>query len=452
MLARDRAAADKNCMTTPGSAQDPRALMETAELLARAGRVAEAAETCRGVIRLQPSALPAHALLASLAFQAGRFQEATDALAKCVELSPLQADFAFRLGLAAEKAGNGQLALQAYLRAFRLSPRDARLALFAGAALEDAGRFEDAAVVFSLGDDLAANMRKLHRDQQADPDLRQRSAKADRRIREHYTQLHHDSVDEASRLLSAEGHAPHLDRVRNAIWPQTHLGSFDYRTPLQAPDIFYMPDLPASPTVARERLPWAAAVEACTEIVRREYEEATRAGAPMAPYVHAQTASPVWRELRGNMDWSSLHLYSRAEETPVAKLFPQTLRALEAADIVRVGNGKPIEMFFSRLAPGTHIPPHCGAANNRLTVHLPLIVPPNCAIRVANEVLGWRVGELLAFDDSFEHEAWNRSDSERVVLIFEAHHPDLRPEERRAIEHIFMARERWRQQRSIPSA
>jgi len=399
-----------------------------------------------------PSELSAHALLASLEFQAGRFQEAADALAKCVELSPWEAGFAFRLGLAAQKAGNTQLALASYLRAFRLAPKDPRLALFAGAALEDAGRFEEAATVFSLGDDVAANLRTLHADAKQDPEIRERSAKADNRIRQHYTQLHHDSVDEAARRLAAEGHEPNLDRVRNAIWPQTHLGSFDYRTPLQAPDIFYMPDLPASPSIPRDRLSWAGAVEACTDAIRREYEDAIRAGAAMSPYVHAQTASPTWRELRGKMDWSSLHLYSRAEETPVAKLFPNTLRALQAADVVRVGDGRPIEMFFSRLAPGTHIPPHFGAANNRLTVHLPLIVPPNCAIRVADEIHEWRVGELLAFDDSFEHEAWNRSDSERVVLIFEAHHPDLRPEERRAIEHIFMARERWRQARTIPTA
>ena len=41
-----------------------------------------------------------------------------------------------------------------------------------------------------------------------------------------------------------------------------------------------------------------------------------------------------------------------------------------------------MEAFFSRLVPGAHIPPHYGLTNTRLTVHLPLIVPEDCGIRV----------------------------------------------------------------------
>ena len=151
----------------------------------------------------------------------------------------------------------------------------------------------------------------------------------------------------------------------------------------------------------------------------------------------------------GTADWSSLHLYKVAEETPFARLFPKTLTALEAADVVRV-DGRPVELFFSRLKPGTHIPPHFGIANNRLTLHLPLIVPGDCAIRVGNEMHAWREGELFAFDDSFEHEAWNRSSEDRVVLIFESHHPDLSPDERRAIEYAIEARGRWLKERRVP--
>ena len=161
-------------------------------------------------------------------------------------------------------------------------------------------------------------------------------------------------------------------------------------------------------------------------------------------------ASPIWRELRGNIDWSSLHLYKVAEETPFARLFPKTLKALEAADVVRV-DGRPVELFFSRLKPGTHIPPHFGIANNRMTIHLPLIVPGDCEIRVGNEMHTWREGELFAFDDSFEHEAWNRSSEDRVVLIFESHHPDLSPDERRAIEYAIEARGRWLKERRVPA-
>jgi hypothetical protein len=49
------------------------------------------------------------------------------------------------------------------------------------------------------------------------------------------------------------------------------------------------------------------------------------------------------------------------------------------------------EILFSILEPGTHLRPHCGPSNNRLTVHLGLMIPPGCTIRVAGETREWEV-------------------------------------------------------------
>lgn len=87
-----------------------------------------------------------------------------------------------------------------------------------------------------------------------------------------------------------------------------------------------------------------------------------------------------------------------------------------------------------------------------MTVHLPLIVPDNCAIRVGDYHHSWREGEVFAFDDSFDHEAWNDSDLVRIVLIFEAWHPDLTADEIKAVERSFSARENWTKNRTIPKA
>ncbi len=77
--------------------------------------------------------------------------------------------------------------------------------------------------------------------------------------------------------------------------------------------------------------------------------------------------------------------------------------------------------------------------NTRLVCHLPLIVPPGCGFRVGGETRLWEEGQLLIFDDTIEHEAWNEGQSERVVLIFDVWHPDLDAEERRAISVMFEA-------------
>jgi aspartyl/asparaginyl beta-hydroxylase (cupin superfamily) len=77
--------------------------------------------------------------------------------------------------------------------------------------------------------------------------------------------------------------------------------------------------------------------------------------------------------------------------------------------------------------------------NTRLICHLPLIVPGEGALRVGNETRPWVRGETLIFDDSIEHEAYNRSDQLRVVLLFDVWRPELTPEERDLVTAMFAA-------------
>ncbi|WP_309623160.1 aspartyl/asparaginyl beta-hydroxylase domain-containing protein [Novosphingobium sp.] len=49
----------------------------------------------------------------------------------------------------------------------------------------------------------------------------------------------------------------------------------------------------------------------------------------------------------------------------------------------------------------------------------------------------WNFGDLMVFDDSVEHEAWNNSDHGRLVLIFDIWRPELSEEERGQIEALF---------------
>lgn len=74
---------------------------------------------------------------------------------------------------------------------------------------------------------------------------------------------------------------------------------------------------------------------------------------------------------------------------------------------------------FSRLAPGTHIKPHEGWVTTVYRGHLGLVVPDGCGLRVGSTTRTWAPGELLIFDDTVNHEAWNRSPSTRIVLLFD---------------------------------
>ena len=89
------------------------------------------------------------------------------------------------------------------------------------------------------------------------------------------------------------------------------------------------------------------------------------------------------------------------------------------------------------LTPGTTIKPHYGVSNVRHVVHLPLLVPGDCALNVigAGEH-HWREGELMMFDDTYQHEAWNRSDSTRVVLLMDCWNPYLSEVEKIAVRAL----------------
>ena len=94
----------------------------------------------------------------------------------------------------------------------------------------------------------------------------------------------------------------------------------------------------------------------------------------------------------------------------------------------------------------THITKHHGPTNKKLRVHLPLIGTDGsrlrCAraascfaggnfvrmavyFRVADDTRDINAGEAMAFDDSFEHEAWHDGTETRITLIVDIWHPDL---------------------------
>lgn len=91
---------------------------------------------------------------------------------------------------------------------------------------------------------------------------------------------------------------------------------------------------------------------------------------------------------------------------------------------------------FSRLAPQAHIKPHVGWVSTVYRAHLGLVVPDNCGLRVGTETQNWAEGKCLIFDDTVEHEAWNKSAETRTVLLFDflrpgvdKHSVDIAPQE-----------------------
>jgi beta-hydroxylase len=85
---------------------------------------------------------------------------------------------------------------------------------------------------------------------------------------------------------------------------------------------------------------------------------------------------------------------------------------------------------FSRLAPGAHITPHVGWVTTVYRAHLGLVIPRSCGLRVGDSRRQWVAGKALVFDDTTEHEAWNTSDEDRMVLLFDFLRPGQGAERR----------------------
>ena len=207
---------------------------------------------------------------------------------------------------------------------------------------------------------------------------------------------------------------------------------------LQQPTSFYYPRLPQIPFYDPADFAWTAALAAALPAIRAEAEAVMAHGDGIAPYVEADADRPnKGHALLADARWSAFHLFRNG--LPIADhaaRCPATMAALAQAPLPRIAGTAPMALF-SILAPHTHIPPHNGMLNTRLICHLPLIVPDGCRLRVGAETHDVRAGEVLLFDDSIEHEAWNDSDAPRAILLFEVWRPELTEAERQALTVMF---------------
>jgi aspartate beta-hydroxylase len=212
-----------------------------------------------------------------------------------------------------------------------------------------------------------------------------------------------------------------------------------YADSRQQPVFFYVPGLPATPYPDRSMFPWLEELEQATTAIRQEMRVTRNQSNAYAPFlgVDAEMLPPgLLAGERGTPAWDAYFFYRHGmRDENHALQCPATTKALERAPLVRIREHAP-EICYSALAPGTHILKHRGITNTRLTVHLPLDIPEDCALVVGGEIHVWQEGRAMVFDDTFEHEAWNRSAHSRVILLMDTWNPHLDEIERAAVTDL----------------
>jgi aspartate beta-hydroxylase len=352
-------------------------------------------------------------------------------LEQVVALAPRHLPFWLSLAAALRALGRHDAELNALERALALDPTHLVVLLQKGALLDLMHKPRSAAAVYGHA------LQTLVPGTQLPAPIEAHVRHAEKRVRENAVTLAAVIDKHLGALRSSEPKAAQMrfDRCLDRI-----LG----RRRIYVPEPSYMlfPYLRNYEFFDRELFPWLPAVEAATESIREELVAALNADqSGIEPYIAFKEGLPLrqWKELNHSRRWSAYFLWNqgRLEQAHLARC-PRTAAVLAQVPQVDIPGRGPTA-FFSILDAHTKIPAHSGVTNTRVTVHLPLIVPPGCGFRVGGETREWRVGTGWVFDDTIEHEAWNDSDAPRAILIFDVWNPELTLLERDLVREATLA-------------
>lgn len=422
-------------MTAPAPPAALAAQLEQARNAATQGRIAEAEAHYQRLLALLPDSAEALNFLAMCALARQQPAQAIALLERARALVPADAETLKSLGLAYRQAGRTDEAVASLGAAVEQAP-DYFLARFHLATLlQQLGRDDEALPVFfrALRD---AQDRGHWRDQQSTPPgLRQAVVAAMRYVDEG----RHRLFDGVLAPLRHRYGAQELGRVEQALAIYLGDAPAQYADPAQRPLFLFFPGIASQRYYERERFPWLETLEQHTDAIRLELLNLLAAEHGFEPFLRFDSLKRVEDYLRGpsgQAGWTGFFFYRHGErrEENCARC-PLTSQVLDALPIVRIREHAP-EVLYSLLTPGAHILPHRGVTNTRLVTHLPLIVPDHCALRVGGVDHVWQEGRCVVFDDTYEHEAWNRSEQTRVVLILDTWHPDLSEAERAAVTDL----------------
>lgn len=319
------------------------------------------------------------------------------------------------VAIAEKGRGDARAALAALDQARALDPRDIRALIMTADHYRDAGDARAASSYYSAVVGVAVEAGTVEKGLESEVGRAQH-------MREQYAAQYETQLRGA---LAGKGlDRPEARRAAKAVDLLTGKAELY----LQQPKNFYFPELPNIEWAPREDFPWLDRLEAATDEIRDELKRVLQEDNAFAPYIEAEPDRPFFDDhgMLGNPNWSAFYLWKAGAPVPEnAARFPRTMAAVADAPLCKIPGRTP-SILFSLLTPGAHIPPHHGFMNGRYIVHLPLIVPEGCAMRVGSEMRPWIEGKACVFDDSIEHEAWNRNlERLRVVLIFDVWRPEL---------------------------
>lgn len=395
------------------------------------GRISEAEALVHKQLEQQPENAEALVMLGMIGLRTNKLTEAQQALERATRVNPRHAVARHYLARVYDGQGNLDAAVQMHQSAVALEPTQHVTRLHYGVALERAGHPDQAALQYSRALNDAQAQGRWENPSTTPPLLRPLVENAVLKVRAHRWQTFNTLLAPLRKKYGGS----ELGRVEGALRIYLREESPQYLDERQRPTFLYFPELPPFPYFDRKLFPWIPQFEAQTDSIRDELMN-------LLPSVSKServfgSVELERQNLRGTEpSWNGYYFYRhgvRREDNCSA--CPRTAEVLDSVPLSRVREHGP-EVLFSVFTAGTHLLPHRGVTNTRIVAHLPLIVPTDCALNVGGHVHEWKEGEIVVFDDTYEHEAWNRSQNIRVVLIFDLWNPFLTEVERLAVADL----------------
>ncbi len=401
-------------------------VLQASKAEAAAGRMAESDQLLARLARQAPNHPAVLNELGVRMMSRGAPAEAHALFTRATAGDPKHPALWANLASSLKALGRREEEMEAIEKALQLEPRHLSALLQKAAYLEESGDPRGAARVYQNA------LASVPPGAEPPPSVREALARARTFVETDFSALRAAFEAPLAEVRQRHGGA----RQRRVDLCLEHLMGERRAYPSQ-PTWMYFPELPAIEFFDRAEFPWLDALEAASEGIRSELLRvlvADREG--LQPYVDFPTSMPLdqWKDLNRSRRWSAYFLWNQSQPNAAhLARCPITAQALEAIPRPRIESRAPTA-FFSVLDANTTIPPHTGVTNTRLTVHLPLIVPPGCRFRVGGTTREWVSGQAWVFDDTIEHEAWNPSDTPRAILIFDIWNPLLTPAERELIQ------------------
>lgn len=171
---------------------------------------------------------------------------------------------------------------------------------------------------------------------------------------------------------------------------------------------------------------WAKTILNNKEIIIQEFYEVLKSNSLFDPYFNQMLTSKQgsWKTI-GLKFWT-INNYKNQ------KFFPKTISILNSIPEL-------VSASFNKLEAGGEVQGHCGDTNGIFRCHLGIEIPsglPQCGFEVNQQQQAWQNGELLIFCDAHFHRAFNYSEGDRYIFLFDIIRKEAIPQKSNVVSTV----------------